>query len=1743
MFSKVLGKERARMKNTSAYAVLTRFGIIAAVLATLVFIAPVASAAETFTYPENGTAPVATFSATDADGDDIVWGLDGEDKGDFEIDGGVLTFKNSPNFESPADERADNVYKVKVTASGGSIDVEVTVTDVDEDGKPTLTKPQPQVGRGLEAEGPNDPDEPVTDVTWQWARSMDKETWEDIGSPAGSGSRNPTDDDIGYYLRATAMYTDKFGSDKTASVVSENVVEERTVANARPSFASLDTDSGTAGIQVARTVDENAKGALVGKPITATDDDDVLVYSLLAVDTQGNTDPADDTTSASTLFSIGGRSGQITTKIALDSSSSAGAQDAIGDTGADGGDGSNGGEVTHTVQVTVTDPSGASQTQNVTITVNDVNDAPKFPDDAVKTLWVAEGTTDLFEEAARTTALAADTYVATDDDAADGPAASPAAPFTYIVGGADKGSFDISTAGVLTIKAGKEPNYEAKDELSITLMVEDDEFAVGTVDVKVTVQNAEDNGSVELNAREPQVGKAVVASLSDGDGTVRGQEWQWYRNAASTTTDADLVAATTDCEADTATLCPIDGATSPAYTPTADDEGDTKGLLAARVTYTDACVRGTAETPPLCDGLADGETDVANSAFKVTERDVQIADPANTAPKFADDQDLNTAGKQAVAEREVMENAKGANVGDPVVASDADLLMYSISDSTNFSVDNNGQIKTKVALDYEALPEDAKYHMVTLTAEDPSGATDTVMVKITVTDEDDGAVIARGEAEAQIECDDKFVCTYPENGTAPVATFSATDADGDDIVWGLDGEDKGDFEIDGGVLTFKNSPNFESPADERADNVYKVKVTASGGSIDVEVTVTDVDEDGKPTLTKPQPQVGRGLEAEGPNDPDEPVTDVTWQWARSMDKETWEDIGSPAGSGSRNPTDDDIGYYLRATAMYTDKFGSDKTASVVSENVVEERTVANARPSFASLDTDSGTAGIQVARTVDENAKGALVGKPITATDDDDVLVYSLLAVDTQGNTDPADDTTSASTLFSIGGRSGQITTKIALDSSSSAGAQDAIGDTGADGGDGSNGGEVTHTVQVTVTDPSGASQTQNVTITVNDVNDAPKFPDDAVKTLWVAEGTTDLFEEAARTTALAADTYVATDDDAADGPAASPAAPFTYIVGGADKGSFDISTAGVLTIKAGKEPNYEAKDELSITLMVEDDEFAVGTVDVKVTVQNAEDNGSVELNAREPQVGKAVVASLSDGDGTVRGQEWQWYRNAASTTTDADLVAATTDCEADTATLCPIDGATSPAYTPTADDEGDTKGLLAARVTYTDACVRGTAETPPLCDGLADGETDVANSAFKVTERDVQIADPANTAPKFADDQDLNTAGKQAVAEREVMENAKGANVGDPVVASDADLLMYSISDSTNFSVDNNGQIKTKVALDYEALPEDAKYHMVMLTAEDPSGASDSVMVKITVTDENDGAVIALVGGTAPVETTHPCVEGGAVADDATAGLAEDCQTLLDAKDELIGEDGTAELNWSAETPIGEWDGIAMRGTGRVGGIHLVGRGLAGSIPASFNNLVGLERLTLTNNDLTGEIPDLSDLDNLEWLVLGGNAFTGGIPTTLADMDGLIRLWLHRNEGGFEGGIPAELGGLSKLRYLTLHGNGLTGEIPSELGNLTDLKALYLYNNNLSGSIPAELGNIMTDADDTLRLLYLHNNMLTGDVPAELGNLVSLRADTTKGLRLSGNMLTGCIPASIFDAAADAEAAGLMACPADDGS
>ena len=94
--------------------------------------------------------------------------------------------------------------------------------------------------------------------------------------------------------------------------------------------------------------------------------------------------------------------------------------------------------------------------------------------------------------------------------------------------------------------------------------------------------------------------------------------------------------------------------------------------------------------------------------------------------------------------------------------------------------------------------------------------------------------------------------TYPENGTEPVATYTATDPDDDDISWSLDGRDSRWMEISReGVLRFREPPDYEKPTDSRLDNTYEVTLRATDDGSPpeddihrVRVTVTNVNEVG-----------------------------------------------------------------------------------------------------------------------------------------------------------------------------------------------------------------------------------------------------------------------------------------------------------------------------------------------------------------------------------------------------------------------------------------------------------------------------------------------------------------------------------------------------------------------------------------------------------------------------------------------------------------------------------------------------------------------------------------------------------------------------------------------------------------------------------------------------------------------------------------------------------------------------------
>ena len=155
---------------------------------------------------------------------------------------------------------------------------------------------------------------------------------------------------------------------------------------------------------------------------------------------------------------------------------------------------------------------------------------------------------------------------------------------------------------------------------------------------------------------------------------------------------------------------------------------------------------------------------------------------------------------------------------------DGDAVTWSVAgtDAARFSISEDGELTFRSPPDYEA-PNDANadnVYEVTVRASD-GNLVSTLDVEVTVTDVNESGIVT-GLTSVD----------YAENGTAAVASYSATDPDGDGVTWSVAGTDAARFSIsEDGELTFRSSPDYEAPNDANADNVYEVTVRASDGNL------------------------------------------------------------------------------------------------------------------------------------------------------------------------------------------------------------------------------------------------------------------------------------------------------------------------------------------------------------------------------------------------------------------------------------------------------------------------------------------------------------------------------------------------------------------------------------------------------------------------------------------------------------------------------------------------------------------------------------------------------------------------------------------------------------------------------------------------------------------------------------------------------------------------------------------------
>ena len=338
---------------------------------------------------------------------------------------------------------------------------------------------------------------------------------------------------------------------------------------------------------------------------------------------------------------------------------------------------------------------------------------------------------------------------------------------------------------------------------------------------------------------------------------------------------------------------------------------------------------------------------------------------------------------------------------------------------------------------------------------------------------------------------------YPENGTAVVATFSATDPDGDDITWTVGGTDGPLFEFsedNPGELSFMASPNYEMPAGGNDDdsNTYELTVMATDGdnataTKDVMVKVTDVEERATIELSTRQPVVGQSLMATLGND-DEVASGVRWTWEKK-DGATWIDVaGTPTSTvatetaphtGTYAPVQVEINAELRVGVEYIDRDDDNQAIAALAFEQAVAASVGgtNELPEFAD--------GTTATRTIAENAAaGTAVGDPVTATDDHrTALTYQMTqTMPTLG--------TGEESQFEIDSRTGQIRVREGAELN-----YDVAELT-----------DRTYELTVTVADPDGGTAgtttvTVTVTVTVTDVAEAPKVTGPASK--MIEEGMT----------------------------------------------------------------------------------------------------------------------------------------------------------------------------------------------------------------------------------------------------------------------------------------------------------------------------------------------------------------------------------------------------------------------------------------------------------------------------------------------------------------------------------------------------------------------------------------------------------------------------------------------------------------
>ena len=717
-----------------------------------------ASASVSIAVDENTASSVYTAQATDVDaGDTLSYSISGTDRQLFSIDAtsGALSFNQAPDYEQPTDADADNEYHLIITATDSPVgnqsqqSLTVSVTNLNDNSPQfalsSTTFAIPENSTAITTITATDAD--ADTLTYTLTTTTDANLFT-LDPASGALSFNaspdyeqPTDQDADNTYELELSVFDGANTSTQAITVSVANIDEA------PTFAAANQDL---------PVNENSSGAVY--QAQATDPEQApLAYSASGTD--------------ASLFTLDATSGDLSFNTPPD-------YEAPLDANAD-----------NVYQLTLTASDGANQaSQDLVITIADVNEAPIFASASVETSSVENNANFAYSVAA-----ASDV----DQD-----------PLTYYLDGADSADFDLD-ASTRVLRFAANPDFENPADAD-----GDNVYQLSVV---------ASDGALEAS----QAITIAVADLNDEAPQFTSLSSQTVNYTSAQVGAVIYTASATDADANDQIAYALSGADASAFS-----FSTSSGALAF------------AQLPGLTELQSAGgsivyqllvvATDLGANSSEL-DLSVSLLDDTGNVPEFA----------SASASVDVDENIATTIYTAQATDADGDTLSYSISgtDSSHFTLDSTSGALAFVSPPDHEQPTDSDgdnvYDLIIIATDSPVGNQAQQSLTVSVKNLNDNS--------PQFELSSSTFA-IPENSTA-VATIAAADADGDDLTLALiTSADSSLFTLDpaSGALAFISVPNFEVPKDNDADNTYELELSVGDGintsTQEIAITVTNIDE-------------------------------------------------------------------------------------------------------------------------------------------------------------------------------------------------------------------------------------------------------------------------------------------------------------------------------------------------------------------------------------------------------------------------------------------------------------------------------------------------------------------------------------------------------------------------------------------------------------------------------------------------------------------------------------------------------------------------------------------------------------------------------------------------------------------------------------------------------------------------------------------------------------------------------------